>query len=75
MDKKTEIRLPVSERAIVQRINRALKKQDACLRKARVDDMHCIIDTRRNVVTHMDVNLETCARSLGVIDPWEQLSA
>lgn len=72
-------KLPVSSRALMQRINRKLKESDEVLRTARGDRWrhetgdYYIIDIRRNTFTEKDVNLEEKGRDLGVLKPYEAL--
>lgn len=75
--------VPVSKRALIQRINRALKKDDEALKTARgsqtsstVGDFFIIsLDPRMGrSVLHQDVDIERLGRKLGVLKPFEQLS-
>ncbi len=75
---KTE-RVPVSERALVQRINRKLSKQGEMLRKSRggsafntLGDFYSI-DIRSNSVASHSIDIEVWGRELAVLHPWEKL--
>jgi hypothetical protein len=69
--------VPVSLRALLQRINRKLAAQEECLKATRGErgrhDLgdYYIVDVRRNfvVATHQDP--ETLGRELGALRPWE----
>jgi hypothetical protein len=65
-------KLPVSRRAIVQRINRKLADKPVQLCKNRQEDTYYLIDTRRNRVLEQIVDLEEKARELEVLRPWEE---
>jgi hypothetical protein len=71
----------VSERAILARINRKLAKDQEVLRKCRRDNRsyhqlgdYYRIDVRCNGVVEMDVPLETIAKDLEVLKPWEEIA-
>lgn len=72
--------VPVTTRALVQRINRALAADDEVLKAARgaqaLQDLgeHYILDIKRNVVTRKDVDIEAVGRSLGVLKEYEGLA-
>ena len=80
-------RVPVTERALVQRINRALAKQDRKLSKSRSfytsdgqgphynDNLGAfyVVDTNRNMLADSHVNIEGLGRSLEVLAEWEAL--
>jgi hypothetical protein len=74
-------RVPVTLRALAQRINRVLAKRDEQLKttrggRARVDlGDHYVIDVARNFVIAKGVDLETWGRELGVLQPWEEVVA
>jgi len=79
-------KVPVSTRALVQRINRALAADGERLKKTRdrgawgqtawldLGDYY-VIDLDRNVVVAHHVNLEGEGRKLGVLAEWEALAA
>ena len=69
----------ISYRALVQRINRALRTDFRVLRKSRswrersnLGAFH-IVDTYRNVVVALNVNPEVLALDLGVMRPSERI--
>jgi hypothetical protein len=69
----------VTMRALAQRINRKLAKDNECLKKARSirDELNVgqwfIVDLERNFVTAQHVEPEALGRELGVLQPWESL--
>ena len=75
-------KVPISERAIVARINRTLAKQDEALRRCRQDSRsfsslgsYYTIDLNRNCITGKDLDIEAVGRELGVLKEWEELGA
>lgn len=70
-------RVQVSERALIQRINRRLKRSGEQLRAARSEaaerdlGRHFVVDVNRNAITIQNVDLEKFGRKLGVLQPWE----
>jgi hypothetical protein len=70
--------VPVSVRALIQRINRKLAPEGEALRTTRrrwrsnLGDYY-LVDLNRNFVTQQRVNLEALGRELGVLSPWEAL--
>lgn len=78
--KAQQQKVPVTERALVQRINRAVHDDDLMLRKPRSERVritlgtYYLVDWRRNFVTDKDVDLEAYGRELGVLNDWETLA-
>ena len=82
----TKQSVPVSERALVQRVNRKLRHDDRRLCAARgfwAEGTHYdstdlgryyVVDVMRNAVVDRQVDLETYGRDLGVLASWESLS-
>lgn len=74
-------RVPVSARAILQRINRKLKpdwkqlKTGRGLLVERTVGRYYVIDIRRNCVTQQYVDVEDLTRELTVLQSWEELRA
>jgi hypothetical protein len=74
-------RVPVSARAILQRINRKLKPDWKQLNTGRgwllerTVGRYYVIDIRRNCVTQQYVDVEDPARELKVLQSWEQLES
>lgn len=73
---------PVSERALVARINRALAKQHESLRRCRMgtqafNDLgaYYVLDVYRNHVLATHVNIEALGRELNVLGVGETLQA
>jgi hypothetical protein len=69
-------KIPVSTRALTQRVNRALRKDGKVLKgrpgrgpKGR----YYIVNLARNVVVKHDVDPETLGRSLGVLAAYEEV--
>jgi hypothetical protein len=77
---KRKERVPVTPRALVQRINRALAADDEELRKSRgmrafLDLGHYYtIDKRQNFIARKEVDIEELGRSLNVLKPHEALA-
>jgi hypothetical protein len=75
-------KIPLSERAVVQRINRKLAKENEALRTSRQNSRaqsivgnYYIVDLNRNAVTASQIDLEALARELGVIMDYECVDA
>ena len=68
MGKKVPLAVPV----LVRRVKRALKEKKELLRSNR-DGTYTHIDERRNVVIADNVKIETLARKLDCIEPWEEV--
>jgi len=71
--------VPVSQRALIARINRALKKDDEVLKATRGErwrdeqgDFY-ILDWRKNWIVYKHVDLEELGRELEVLKPFEHL--
>lgn len=79
--KKKQHLVPVTRRALFQRVNRALEKEGRCLRTFRggskagdwLGDLF-IVDVKLNVPVEGDCDLEELARELGVLKPFERLN-
>jgi hypothetical protein len=81
---KAKVKVPVSERAVLQRVNRKLAPQYEALRKWRSagyqsgenwepgDIYH--VDYSRNAMLEVKIDLESFARKLGVIADWETIT-
>lgn len=70
--------VPVSKRALVQRINRKLAAEDKILRAsvgAQAADLgaYYTIDTNRNAITGKSIDLETYGRKIGALADFEKL--
>ena len=69
--------MKITDRALIQRINRKLKQNDEQLRTARTARAessighYFIVDVRRNVIVTHHLDLEELGRQLGVLQPWE----
>jgi hypothetical protein len=72
-------KVPISERALIQRINRKLKPEDQMLRTTRGERWrssqgnHYIIDFNRNWMVADHVDVEDLGRELGVLAEWEHV--
>ena len=79
MAKQKASGVPVSERALIQRINRKLAAQDEIVRTARggraEQDLgrYFIVDVRIGGVVHSDIDLEEWGRELAVLRSYERL--
>jgi hypothetical protein len=71
------MKVKVSERALIQRISRRLKKECKVLRKdRRVNSVDCLgyyIVNERNHIVDGYIDLVKLAEELGVIRPFEEL--
>ena len=74
-------RLRITARASYQRINRKLRQDGEQLRTARSQSVehvvgrYFIVDVCRNFIAAQHVDLEALGRELGVIKPWEEVTA
>lgn len=79
MPKKTTT-VPVTMRALIQRINRKLRPDDEMLKVARGERARAqlgdyyAIDFNRNIVTAQHVDPEKWGREMNVLAPWEHVS-
>ena len=73
-------KVPVTMRAVIQRINRKLAPNMEKLLAARSERVrrdlgdYYVVDQRRNFLIHKDVDPETYAREIGVLAEWEKLT-
>ena len=76
--KASSMKAAVSERALIQRVNRKLRDVNEQLRRSRTEDgelgRYYIVDLSRSVVAHHHVHLDKLAQRLNVLAQWEQLS-
>jgi len=74
-------KIPVTERALTQRINRVLAKEGQQLTKNRSERWKSdlgdwyVIDTNANVVTRQHCNVEELGKETGALKPHEYLCA
>jgi hypothetical protein len=79
MGKQTADFVPVSARALEQRINRKLAAQGEKLKRCRSDrwrhDLgdYYVINVDKNIIVFKQVNLEVLGRELGALAPYERL--
>lgn len=75
------MKVKVSERALIQRINRKLKKEDGyqVLRKDRHGGINSlgyyILNTYNNFIDAHNIDLNQLAKELDVLSPYEELEA
>jgi hypothetical protein len=83
MKKKSQLKVPVSERALIARINRRLAVKDESLefRKSRSEYMrrewgaYHVLNTRLGVIRGWkDIDLESFAKEWGALKPYEKLA-
>ena len=74
-------KVPVSERALVARVNRKLAAEDKALKRCRQDSHsyyqlgdYYMVGYYNNAIYRMQCNLEQEARDLGVLKKWEMLA-
>jgi hypothetical protein len=73
-------KVPVTERALIQRINRKLHDDDQMVKttrggRAEMDlGRHYVLNWRINGVVHTNIDLEDLGRELGVLQDWEGLA-
>ena len=72
-------KVPVSERALLARLNRKLAKDDRKVCRSSPRDRHIqgefyLVDVHINGVIGYDVSLENLGHELGVLKGWEELS-
>jgi hypothetical protein len=76
---KKRTTIPVSERALIQRINRVLAKEDQVLKATRgmqasLDlGRYFILDCRANFVLDKHLDLKALGRKLGCLRAWERV--
>jgi hypothetical protein len=79
MPKDSRITVPVTPRAVIQRINRKLKPDDRMLRTARSPRVeqdlgrYFIVNFNRNRIVEQHVDLEDLGRELGVLAAYEHV--
>ncbi len=70
--------MPVTARALIQRINRKLTAEGQRLKAPRGRPHggdYFIVHVTRHAVTRTDVDLEALGRELGALQPWERLQS
>jgi hypothetical protein len=73
MGKKSVKRVPVTARAVLQRVNRLLAKDDEQLRWYRRGAKYLHLDVARNVILSEHVDFEAFARDAGALKEWEEI--
>jgi hypothetical protein len=77
MAKAKAMKVPVTERSVVARVNRWLQANGEQLKPARSERVRAqvgdwfILDVKLNGVVREDVSLEVIARELGALRDWE----
>ena len=72
-------KVPISERAAIQRLNRVLAKDGEMLKKSRPSKFFnelgefYLLDIERNFIVEKDVDLEALAREHKALAAWEVL--
>jgi hypothetical protein len=68
------VTIEISRRALLARIERALRREHQRLRANRRGGVirHLVIDTKKKTVVEADVDIEKLARRLEVLQPWER---
>lgn len=75
----TATKVPVTTRALIQRINRKLSSEMMQLKTTRGErwrnDLgdYYIIDVNKNIVVRAHLDLEELSKELGCLSPWEKL--
>ena len=70
-------KVPVTMRALIQRINRALKQDNEILKTARGERLrqgvgdYYVLDLSGNFILNKDVDPVAMARDMEVLQPWE----
>lgn len=73
-------KVPVTERALIQRINRRIHDDDLIVKKSRSARMvqdcgeYYVLDWRLNGVILTEIDLEDYAREVGALQPFEELA-
>lgn len=75
----TRTKVPVTERALLQRLNRKLAADGQAVRSARGEAAKHMgrfftLDWRQTAVTGTNVDIEELGRELEVLQPWERLT-
>lgn len=80
MSTTTTKTVPVTRRAVMQRVNRKLAQKDEALRAWRTSsneysagDLYHL-DFNANAVLDVNVELEPFAREVGALQPWEEMT-
>ena len=74
---KKQTKVPVSLRAVIQRVQRKLEAKGEMLKGARdgaaMADLgkFYTIDVKRNCIVHRDIDIEQFAREVGALKAWE----
>ena len=76
---KAKTLVPITEKALYQRINRKLRSQDAVLKRARGSAQttlgdYFVVDFYGNFVKQHHVDIERLGRELDVLAEWEKLA-
>jgi hypothetical protein len=80
MTMAADTKIPLTKRALIQRINRKLRRQDerlcSCRRASRawreLGDYY-IVDTHRNMIRDTGIDVEKYAKQIGALQPFEQV--
>lgn len=72
------MKVPITEKALYQRINRKLRERGEVLKRARGHveitlGEYYVVNVKRNFVAQHHVSLDELGRKLGVLAEWESL--
>jgi hypothetical protein len=73
--KQKDEKVPITKRALVQRINRHLRKRNEALRGKRGPNTgeYYLVDFTRNALIQDGVSIDKLGRELNVLKPYERL--
>jgi hypothetical protein len=73
--KQNDQKIPITKRALVQRINRHLRKRNEALRGKRGGNTgeYYLVDFTRNTLIDDSVGIEKLGRELGILKPYERV--
>jgi hypothetical protein len=80
MKKAIPAKVPISMRALIQRINRKLAPHGRQLKKSRGERArsdfgdYYVLDTNRNDILDTDAHVESLGKWLGCMGEWEELT-
>ncbi|HLG95526.1 MAG TPA: hypothetical protein VKX49_04355 [Bryobacteraceae bacterium] len=67
-------KIPITERALLQRTNRVLNKKGERLYAKKGTGRYYTVHAARGVVTRPDVSIEELGREIGTLRDWEELA-
>jgi hypothetical protein len=66
--------IPITRRALLARLKRALAKEEQGLEMNRRDKSFVTVDYRQEYILDTNIDIEMLGRKLGVLKPWEKLA-